>query len=117
MHHAHKLVWITDSTFSPGFQLSWDVVALIKRGFHAIDILYALARWEEAEHLDHLMEELLDDLDGAGDELDTESADILETGIEDYELDETADEGAINPPLSLEQYWEPDMLVASDSGF
>ena len=112
-----EIQWITASAHMPGFVLQQNTLELIKRSFHAIDRLYALARWHEAESLDHMVEELLEDLENAGAELDTESSDALGTGIEDYELDESADEGYISHSANPQDYWEPDMIVASDSGF
>lgn len=109
-------MWFSDG-HRTAFVLPRDVVKLLKRSFNAVDRLYALGLHGQAESLDALVEELLDDLDNAGAELDAESPDVSETGIEDYELDESVDEGDFRSASGLYNYWEPDMLVASDAGF
>ena len=106
-------LWISDSPHKT-FVLSTEKVVGIAGAITAIDGLYAAGRTAEAERLDAAVEQLMEELEAEGTELDTESSDVYESGIEDYEVDETKDEGFISDPSDLEDYWWPFMLVASD---
>lgn len=105
--------WSTPPTPHLAYRLSDEYAALVEHAFGAIDRLYAGGRPEAAEDLDAMVDELLDELDAAGAELDAESADVQESGVEDYEVDECSDEGFLDGTATL-HYWEPWMLVASD---
>jgi len=88
---------------------------LIERAERTIDSLYASGNRccnDAAEHLDALLEEFLEFVHTSLEELYLESHEDLETGIEDYETGD-ADDEAPGP----DEYWEPDMIVASDPGF
>lgn len=91
--------------------------ALLARAALACDRLYALGRFQEAEELDALLDDAIEWLSSVLDELAVESHDDgdFETGVEDYELDESSDEGYLDG-TALVQYWEPDMVVACDDG-
>jgi hypothetical protein len=89
----------------------------LQRAGGACDELYALGRFREAEDLDAQLEDAIEWITSALEEVVVESYDDAdhETGIEDYELDESSDEGYFDS-TTLAQYWEPDMFVASDDG-
>ena len=108
-----SIEWITDDGPGGGFRLPAEEAAAIAGILPVIDRLYAEGRDAEAEDLDAQVEDLMEQLDDAGEELDSESWDVAETGIEDYETDECDDEGFLDR-AGLWDYWEPHMLTATD---
>ena len=95
---------------------------LARRAADVCDRLYGLGTPKAlaaAERLDALLEEFIEELCDRLEYVDSESRNISgsghpdgESGIEDYETDECAEE---LPPV-IGDYWEPHMLAACDDG-
>jgi hypothetical protein len=96
-----------------GVRLRSEVEQLIDRGIAAVDHLYAAGYFKSAEDADAMLEDFFQELEWTAAELEAESWDVRESGIEDYEVDESVDEGYIGGS-TMSDYWEPHMLVASD---
>jgi hypothetical protein len=114
--------WPFDFKTSACYLEANEAAKLARRAAEMCDRLYALGKPKSlsaAEKLDSLLEEFIEEVSDRLEYVDVESWNMSgscnpeeETGIEDYEIDECAED---LPPV-VGDYWEPHMLTACDDG-